>query len=62
MVPDRWASATSFENTFVRAYCFRASSAMERLIDSGLWVVLLFSLFGFSIMVSRSWTGMPMRL
>jgi len=35
---------------------------MERLIDSGLWVVLLFSRFGQSIIRSRSWRGRPIRL
>ncbi|MPN05607.1 hypothetical protein SDC9_152858 [bioreactor metagenome] len=61
MSPLRCASATSFEKTFVSAYSFSTISAIERLIDSGLWLVLLFSLFLLNIIVSRSCTGRPMR-
>ena len=61
MSPFRCASATSRENTFVSAYSLSTISAIERFIDSGLWLVLLFSLFLLNIIVSRSWTGSPMR-
>jgi len=57
-----WASPTSGENTFMRAYSFLMFSARVRLVASGPCGTLAFSLFGCMIICSTSYRGTPRRV
>ena len=62
MSPLMWASATSWLKTESSAYSFLMVSASVRLVASGPWGTLAFSLLGWTISCSTSYRGIPSRV